>query len=797
MRQVLLSLLETSVYATILWAAILALRKLLGNRMSAKLRLVLWMLFLTRLVCPITIDTGVHLFPVLPPASASSVAATQHSLSAGQNAEAAPGTQLATNAEAPATGSSPPAHLDVSTPASDKATYWPPDTQAVQKMLFSVWITGIAVLAAVATTEYAKLRRRVRRHGMRPDSQLARTFSSCRRQMGIARKLRLVVTDAVRGPSLLIPRTILYPPGSESLDEREMRMSMMHELTHYKRRDPLLLVLLLVVRTVYWFNPIVWTAIRQIREDMEAACDADVVAGWPQGAKADYARTILLMHGASSYEDGVAAFASSRSATQLEQRIRRIFMKRTSSRTARLAALAAACVLAVACFTTACQPSQGMDPPTTSNMRHMKAEGTPSPSGTAAQSEEKQPEKLSGVIPGLSSSGTWNAQMTLSDGTVDIAAQEFLPDTDTLPAYSIEPTQVTPEMVEDVAHALWGEDLPEFQVAPAMTKERRDSIVEQYERLIRKYEQDGPDPDEDMPAEERIAQWKGIIEDTERLYQESQASRAPQAADFSTFYYNPADNTHGLSYDVLFADGTRGQLTATSLDEECDWARGIHYRSDAYEQNSLAGFTGSLDEAVADASTLLTRLDAGTWTLHSAEADPTMGCAILVFRPAMGQVPMIDWNLSSATGASVMSEEESAAYQRGEFELPDGLVSEKISVMYDDTGLAGFFWSCPWTITGVVEESPDIVPIEDAQDIFMANLDENNGDGIPADEITVDRVELAYAYSYAKDEPDACRMIPVYDFLGSTTHYAKEGYPISWMTVNALDGSIFRRETSI
>lgn len=34
-----------------------------------------------------------------------------------------------------------------------------------------------------------------------------------------------------------------------------------------------------------------------------------------------------------------------------------------------------------------------------------------------------------------------------------------------------------------------------------------------------KYEEEGPDPDETMSPEDRIAQWRTIIENTEKCYQ--------------------------------------------------------------------------------------------------------------------------------------------------------------------------------------------------------------------------------------------------------------------------------------
>lgn len=110
---------------------------------------------------------------------------------------------------------------------------------------------------------------------------------------------------------------------------------------------------------------------------------------------------------------------------------------------------------------------------------------------------------------------------------------------------------------------------------------------------------------------------------------------------------------------------------------------------------------------------------------------------------------------------------------------------------YDDTGAVGCFWSDIWNVTRTVDTPSALLSVEDTQSILVDNFAQNNGDSLPADEITVDRIDLGHAYSFVEDAPNEYRLIPVYDITGSTTFYDREnGYPISFLAINAPNGYI-------
>ncbi len=125
---------------------------------------------------------------------------------------------------------------------------------------------------------------------------------------------------------------------------------------HLKRGDQLMSILLSVLSAVYWFNPVVWIAARLMRADMETACDGMVTRRLTREQRNDYASLILHLFAQPEHRRIVLGMAQSKTRKMAEQRVRGIYMRRSSGRGARAVCLLASLLLAFGCFTTACVP---------------------------------------------------------------------------------------------------------------------------------------------------------------------------------------------------------------------------------------------------------------------------------------------------------------------------------------------------------------------------------------------------------------------------------------------------------
>ncbi|MFT3992310.1 MAG: M56 family metallopeptidase [Luteolibacter sp.] len=73
-------------------------------------------------------------------------------------------------------------------------------------------------------------------------------------------------------------RSVIYVPGGwRDLPEETRQVVIFHEMQHHRRRDPLWLWMIEIVRAIHWYQPLVhWMAKRWI-DPCEYACDAAVL----------------------------------------------------------------------------------------------------------------------------------------------------------------------------------------------------------------------------------------------------------------------------------------------------------------------------------------------------------------------------------------------------------------------------------------------------------------------------------------------------------------------------------------
>ena len=95
-------------------------------------------------------------------------------------------------------------------------------------------------------------------------------------------------TAVIRG--IFHPRVIL-PATARGWSDQRLRLVLLHELAHIRRRDSLVEILACITLVLYWFNPLVWMTVRQMRVERERACDNAVLNA---GAKPSNYATQLM-----------------------------------------------------------------------------------------------------------------------------------------------------------------------------------------------------------------------------------------------------------------------------------------------------------------------------------------------------------------------------------------------------------------------------------------------------------------------------------------------------------------------
>jgi beta-lactamase regulating signal transducer with metallopeptidase domain len=109
---------------------------------------------------------------------------------------------------------------------------------------------------------------------------------------------RRAAAEGRAGPAVMgisWPRLVTPADYAERFDAHERELIGRHERTHIARRDPIANLVIATARALGWFNPLVHLAATCARLDQELACDAAVIAAWPQWRR-DYGATLLKAH---------------------------------------------------------------------------------------------------------------------------------------------------------------------------------------------------------------------------------------------------------------------------------------------------------------------------------------------------------------------------------------------------------------------------------------------------------------------------------------------------------------------
>jgi beta-lactamase regulating signal transducer with metallopeptidase domain len=174
----------------------------------------------------------------------------------------------------------------------------PPEPRAVKfdwtAWLALIWLLGAAAMLARAGFQVAGAERLRRSSRPLNDASVAGLLAEARRAVGLARRVRLAVTERLTSPAVVgvfLPTLILPLSLTTTLSADQIRFILLHELAHIQRGDYFANLFQLFAEALLFFNPAAWWISRHIRLEREACCDALAIE--LSGAPADYAQTLV------------------------------------------------------------------------------------------------------------------------------------------------------------------------------------------------------------------------------------------------------------------------------------------------------------------------------------------------------------------------------------------------------------------------------------------------------------------------------------------------------------------------
>lgn len=161
-------------------------------------------------------------------------------------------------------------------------------------LIFLVWLCGAAAVLLRNMADHLRFLAYLRRWSSPVgDHKTIQMFNCLGDQLKLDRRPRLLACHGLSVPMLagLFRPALLLPP--EELPRESLHCALLHELTHFRRRDIWLKTLALWVKALYWFNPLSWLMYHMIGRDTELACDEAVLKQLPPEIRSVYGSTIL------------------------------------------------------------------------------------------------------------------------------------------------------------------------------------------------------------------------------------------------------------------------------------------------------------------------------------------------------------------------------------------------------------------------------------------------------------------------------------------------------------------------
>ena len=332
MNIVLKIFLSMSFSGSLLILALLFGKHFLKNKISRQWQYYIWLVVVLRLLLPF--GTEVSLMGKAYQAVDQAISQTAPLPPQQQPPLNAPESNLA-----PAVGAEH--HNEtVNSPADDVTTAHPLQDIGVLliNQIWLVWLVAALGLLIRKITIYQGFMRYIKA-GLTPVSDIERLdeLSIVAEQSGIKKPIELCVNPLVSSPLLIgFFRPCIVLPSAD-IPEKDFRYIVLHELTHYKRRDMFYKWLVQITVCLHWFNPLVHLMSREITKACEFSCDEAVLAKMGSSNAQDYGKTLLdAMAAVGRYKENLGAVTLSENKQLLKERLGAIMSFKKASKAIRL-----------------------------------------------------------------------------------------------------------------------------------------------------------------------------------------------------------------------------------------------------------------------------------------------------------------------------------------------------------------------------------------------------------------------------------------------------------------------------
>jgi beta-lactamase regulating signal transducer with metallopeptidase domain len=456
------TLIEITIFSSIMILVIMALKAIFKDKINQKMVMILWLLTLARLIIPLTISSPLHMETLLSqkeaiiPTSNKTVSEMDtHKFTDGLN------------------NTYPQSNIGEFNQSDEivdiKNTVTKENKQSLVIKLFNtlkgisikiyliaIWTTGIVFILLRNLVLNNKFKLQIKRDMRNADSYLTDILNEIRLELKIDKSIRITQSNYIDIPLVcgIINPTIIIPTNLyASLGDDKLRLIIRHELFHVKRHDVFKNYLWLIAKTLYWFNPLVWIGFNDYLDDIEIACDDMVVKSITKEDSFLYSQSLVdVIKLSKNYRKIPIYLSFCKDKKILRKRVENMLKPTKKLKLAGFISMLIAIIMVVGCFTTACKPTPNKVVVQSKNDGELEKAIVQTAEPTVQNSEQIQPTETAKpkvIVQDTSS----NASNTV---TVEINAEVINNQPDNIPVAKIAPKSYTQEELMHMIEVFFG-----------------------------------------------------------------------------------------------------------------------------------------------------------------------------------------------------------------------------------------------------------------------------------------------------------------------------------------------------
>lgn len=163
-------------------------------------------------------------------------------------------------------------------------------------ILCCLWFAGICMMIFWVARSLFHLRGIIKSSLPLQNNEVRNLYYECLRETGISLEIPIYSTAFLKSPVIvgfLKPRIYLPIHTISDYNAASMRFMLLHELQHFKHKDMIINYLINISVILYWFNPFVWYALKEMRCEREIACDSFVLQMLQETEYENYGNTLI------------------------------------------------------------------------------------------------------------------------------------------------------------------------------------------------------------------------------------------------------------------------------------------------------------------------------------------------------------------------------------------------------------------------------------------------------------------------------------------------------------------------